>query len=412
MAKPQGRWDSSTWDNASWVGPLQGWGNDWRFWYQIGTTQSTELTSMVVEARWSTDSYTMGDGTFRGDLQPGKCAIRLWDPGYLLDKLDKRGAVWATYVPTGATWAWFYDTVDRPLVAPGDPMGADMVYSGLTWPARLTAHWSQTARPVESVTARINAMVTVMAGLTMPTMAGAVATQNQLVVANVVDTADPSGNPPGVLATLRTAAANGVLWLSYRMDGSGNGVMTVNYARWETVNTARTIGGIQIVAGPPVETSVGWLINLVGFAGTRGDTGAQTTVNTQGGLPMGAYGVNYLGAMRLNGDISTSTAPEWSGQNGTAQAIMNDRSAPLEHYLSTITVQSGKRWTHAGAPSASQWDPTAHLWSPLDQMSYLDPIDNKTHLYRVTKSDHVLNATVWQTVHTLEKFTGPAALPT
>jgi hypothetical protein len=410
-----GQWDKSTWDQARWWAPLAGWGDDWRFWYQTQNRQEKELTNLVVEARWTTDSHAMGDGTFRGDLQPGKCAIRMWDPGRVVEGLNKQGAVWATYRPTGATWCWFYDSIDRALVAPGDPMGSDVVWSGLPWSSRMTSVYNNTYRGVESVNARINAMADLMAGgvdWVLPPVSRSIAGQSQLVSAQTIDTSVPAGMYPSLLQTLRNAGANGVVWLSAAMDGSGMGNLTLHYDRWETVNAARPLDGSQVIAGPPVETSVGWVINLVGFTATKGDTGVQSSQNTNaGGLGYGGYGVQYLGSMRLWGDISTSAAPEWSGQYGTAVSINNSRSNVSDASLSTITVQSGKRWTATGAPSAKQWDPAAHVWTPLDQLSYLDPRDNKTHLYRVKHSDHVLNATVWQTVHSLETYAAGSQLP-
>ena len=66
---------------------------------------------------------------------PARSRPAFWDPDHRLDNLDKLGAVWALYKPTGACWCWFYDSFARGLVAPGDPAGADCVFTGVTWPA-------------------------------------------------------------------------------------------------------------------------------------------------------------------------------------------------------------------------------------------------------------------------------------
>ena len=81
-------WDTGKWDTAEWGQPPQGeggWGKDWRWWWQRGdaVAQFVDLTAMVVEARWTTDSHSMGDGTFRGDLQPGQLTLGCGTPpGY------------------------------------------------------------------------------------------------------------------------------------------------------------------------------------------------------------------------------------------------------------------------------------------------------------------------------------------
>jgi len=122
------------------------------------------------------------------------------------------------------------------------------------------------------------------------------------------------------------------------------------------------------------------------------------------------FGQQLLGPMRMWGSVAAGGNEAVACIN-TASAIEVAHRDPTERYLSTISLQSGRRFTAGGASSAAQWDPTAHVWSPLDRLTYVDPADSKTYTYRVIKSDHLLNAAVWQTVHTLEKFVAPSALP-
>ena len=130
----------------------------------------------------------MGDGSFRGDLQPGTLTLRLWDPHHALDNLDKFGAIWAWYRPTNQVWAWFYDNFTRGLFAPGDPAAADCVYSGVTWPSRLTSLRNETGFPTQSVSARLAAIVAGLGGgsgqLYLPRVSGNTAGQSQQMLAS------------------------------------------------------------------------------------------------------------------------------------------------------------------------------------------------------------------------------------
>ena len=152
-----GHWDVNEWNAGP--PPEPGWGDDWAWWYQVGTAGIIPLNELVVEARWTTDSHTLGDGTFRGDLQPGTLTARLWDPQHQLDNLDKLGAVWAAYKPTAQVWCWFYDQFARGLYAPGDPAAADCVFTGTQWPVRLTSSQGSLAPAVQTAAARLAAIV-------------------------------------------------------------------------------------------------------------------------------------------------------------------------------------------------------------------------------------------------------------
>ena len=121
---PAGYWGRGVWGVDLWgsaYGPSGRWKSDWVFWYQTGRTFQRDLTGMVVEAHWTSDSHTLGDGTLRGDIQPGNCQIRLNDPEHVLAGIDKHGAI----QPPGAGAADRLE-LERPLLeesiqcAPGE----------------------------------------------------------------------------------------------------------------------------------------------------------------------------------------------------------------------------------------------------------------------------------------------------
>ena len=409
-------WDGAHWDVNRWNAgppPEPGWGDDWAWWFQPGAAGSPiALNGMLVEARWTTDSHTIGDGSFRGDVQPGTLTARLWDPNHLLDNLDKYGAIFAWYRPTNAVWCWFYDNFARGLYAPGDPAAADCVYSGVTWPTRLTSLRNETGFAAGSVAARFAAIVAGLgaAGLYLPKVTGAVAAQSQQMLASAADTSTGVLLFPGYLAAVRDAATDGVAWLGYTTAGpTGPGAMVVHYARWETA-TVRILDRSQIVAGPPVTASIGWLITLLVWAATNGANAAASTFHLFG-PSVSTVGVQGPGTLRLWGDVSTTGAPEWNAANATGVRLINDRADATEQTLSSISLQSGARWQAAGGqPSKATWDPYAHIFAPTD-VARID--DGAGHLkdYRVQKSDHRLTSTVWQTTHYLEKYTAATPLP-
>lgn len=408
-------WDSAHWDTDEWAAPPPpepGWGDDWRWWYQIGAAAPwMDLTPLVVEARWTTDSHTMGDGTFRGDLQPGAVTVRMWDPDHVLDNIDKAGAVWALYRPTGACWCWFYDTFSRGLVAPGDPQGADCVFTGNTWPNRLTTDTTFTNFASHSVANRFAAIISALTAATylhLPLIRGAIAAQTQLVTAAALNTQD--NLYPSVLALVRDAASPGVAWLAPTGPPASDTApadLTLNYARWETTNS-RTLDRSQIIAGPAVTASVDWVVTVAGFTAINGSNGSQTSFSlAQAGQ---AYGYQGPSPFRMWGNVASGTGAEYPATSQTVTQLFADRADGAERVLSSVDVQSGTRNTPTGGISEAAWDPRAHVFSPLDVVSILDDAGNPKW-YRVTKSDHRLTAQVWQTTHTLEKFTAPQPLP-
>jgi hypothetical protein len=412
-------WDSAKWDQAEWQGkpPGQGgWGTDWRWWFQYGTQFWYDLTGLVVEARWTTDGHTLGDGTFRGDLQPGTCTMRLWDPGHLLDNLPKMGCVFAHYAPTGATWCWFYESFTRGLYAPGDPTDADCVYVGDTWPPRLTSNRLDTNYPAQSAAARLTAAAATMAtpGMILPAVSAFVAAQTQGMAAAAANSND--GSYPGVLPAVRDAAAPGLAWLAATAPSTARapGALEFHYARWDAV-TFRGLDRSQVIAGPAVSQDVAWIVTTARFEATAAD-GTQTAFTAVNNQTRGAWG--YQGpTMRMVGNVApiVPQGPEFAACNATAAAIYQAFGDPTEQYLSSVDVQSGARTTPTGGPSPAGWDPYAHTFAPTEVLTLTPPTPPPpvpfTTQYRVVKSDHRLTATVWQTTHTLEKYVAPTALP-
>ena len=402
--------DGAHWDVNAWNAgppPAPGWGDDWAWWYQVGTGGIVPLNELVVEARWTTDSHTLGDGTFRGDLQPGSLTVRLWDPGHLLDNLDKLGAVWACYKPTAQVWCWFYDQFARGLYAPGDPAAADCVFTGTQWPVRLTSSQGSLAPAVQTAAARLAAIVANLNAVTvlnLPAVTGNIAAQTQQVSAPAF-----SGfGYPSYLALVRDAATDGIAWLAPAATPPAAGTLVLTYARWETVKATRTLDRSQIVAGPPTTASSDWVTTAVTWSGTNAATGVQTTQGMSTPSSWQTWG--YVGpSLRVYGNIA-SGGPELTPVQNTAVALMGDRADATEQLLSSVSLQSGTRWTADGKPSPADWDPYAHVFAPTD-VAQID--DGAGHLkkYRVTKSDHRLTSTVWQTTHYLDKYTAPSPLP-
>jgi hypothetical protein len=408
-------WDSSKWDQSQWrsgpiAPPAQGWGTAWRWWYQGGDRTITELSKMVVEARWTTDSHRLGDGTFRGDLQPGTATVRLWDPDHQLDFLDRYGAIWAYYVPTQACWCWFYDSFTRGLYAQGDPADADAVFVGTPWPDRLKNPQQAPLLPSQSVTARLNAIVGQLNGTTyplqLPAVSASIATQNQVLPAAKTVALGAYNLSPDFLAQIRDAATDGVAWWTPRGAPSGLGALVLNYARWETA-AHRVLDRSQIIAGPATTADLSWYTAIVNWNTTNGANG--TTSNY--GIP--TTGVPVSGwqgpTMRLYGDAAFGTGVEYAAVQATSESLLDDRSDPTEQILSTVDVQSGQRATATGGPATVDWDPYSHVFGPLDVAQITDDWGIQTQ-YRVIRSDHRLTPRLWQTTHTLEKYTAPVPL--
>lgn len=414
-------WDQGEWDQAEWAGSPpspEGWGKDWRWWWQGGghpTQTYVDITDLVVEARWSTDAHTTGDGTLRGDLQPGLLTLRLWDPDRVLDHMDLTGGIWATYVPSGATWYWLFESLARGLYAPGDPGAADCVFTGSPWPSRLSSGRPGLSFPAQSVSARLTALASAMnsdSTLSLPAVGAAVAAQSQTATATAVDTS--TGVYPSYLAQIRDAASPGVAWMAAQAATSPDvlghypGSLTLSYARWETARQ-RTLDRSQVVAGPPTTAGVDFLVTHLHWTAILGSSGAQSDIDLTSGL-VSTWGYLGPGTMRLWGNVTATSGPEWQACYTTGTNVILDRDDLTEQYLSTISLQSGTRWTPAGKPATAQWDPYAHVFLPTD-VAVLADDGGTPRYYRVVKSDHRLTSTVWQTTHYLEKFTAPTPLP-
>jgi hypothetical protein len=403
-------WGTSRWDQSEWQAgppPSQDWGADWRWWYQVGAGGIIELNGLIVEARWTSDGHSFGDGSYRGDIQPGSCTIRLWDPAHQLDLLDRYGCVFALYKPTGACWVYFYESLTRGLFASGDPADADTVFTGSPWPARLTNTRADSTFPAESASARVARLVALLndTNLKLPAVTGSIATQNQPVAPT---TAGTYGDTPALLAMIRDAATDGVAWWSPAGAAAGPGTLALNYARWETTDQ-RLLDRSQVIAGPPSTSAIDFYTSMVIWNATKGDTGATSGFKYSGG---GLYTLPaWQGpTVRLYGDLTAPSGAEYQPTIDTSAALLADRSDPAEGILSTVSVQSGRRTTKTGGPSATDWDPYAHHFSPVSVVSLVDNTGT-TKKYRVQKSDHRLVSTVWQTTHTLEKFSAPTPLP-
>jgi hypothetical protein len=409
-----GVWDTSVWDTGQWAGsppPEPGWGDDWRWWFQYGPNpfQQINLNPLLVEARWTTDSHTMGDGTFRGDLQPGTVTVRMWDPQHALDLLNKSGTLWAQYKPTSAAWCWFYESFTRGLFAPGDPTDADCVYTGTLWPNRLVSESDANSFGAQSCSARLTSIVNQLAAqagtLNLPAITGSIAPQSQQMIANPVDSS--TGLYPGTLQCIRDASSNGIGWMQPTVDSTTVGRLIINYARWETTNE-RNLDLSQVVAGPPTTASQDWLVTQVRWSAIN-PAGANTVAESHSGA-VNTWGYQTVGPMRLWGDVGSG--PERLPALNTASTLMGDRGSPSEPILSSVSLQSGLRWTADGRPAVSTWDPWAHVFNPTDVLLWPDPqAIGGVRKYRVSKSDHRLTATVWQTTHYLDKLTAPQPLP-
>lgn len=413
-------WDAAIWDTDEWAPgppPSQGWGQDWRWWWQVGSDPASiiDLMGLVVEARWTSDSHKLGDGTFRGDLQPGTCTVRLWDPAHKLDNLNKLGAVWALYQPTGACWCWFYESLSRGLYAPGDPADADAVFVGTPWPTRLTTPRWDGNFPQQSAAARMAAIVNLLntanPSMSLPVVTGNIAGQGQIVPAIAYTTTDPFNQYPDLLTQVRTAAADGVAWWTPTAGATGVGALTLNYGRWEAANV-RPLGHSQVIAGPATTADLSIYLSFVNFATVNGATAAAYNVSTLADLAHRAL-VGFQGPnMRFWGDANINgNGAEQAALITTANNLINDRSNPSELLLSSVDVQSGGRTGPAGGPSSAEWDPYGHTFSPIDVAAVADTGDILVKNYRVQQSSHRLTANIWQTTHTLDKYTAAAPLP-
>lgn len=390
------RWDAGIWDADTWGPAGAVWGDTWDWWVQNGPTRAQTLSPYIVEARWTTDSYTPGDGTFRGDVQPGRLALRIVDPHGTLQTINKTGQIWGCYRPTGATWCFFVDTIARPLVAPGDPAGGYRVISASSWPARLTTTSYGTGRDAETVSARFAYLVGQWQSdyfLSLPAVTADITADNHVVPANV-----GAINPWIQIA--RDAAANGVFWLEAIRDPAGFGRWIVHYDLWGALNPYRSVPNNQIVAGTVTEQGIGDLVTKVSWAGTSA-AGVATAFDQYGAYH--SYGLMTYGPMRVLADLAGA---DLTAVTNTGAAILNDRGDPTYPYISAVSFVSGARRTPSGTIVA--WDPTMMVWAPNNVMRLT--VSGVVYSWRVTSTAHTLTARTWGATASLVRYTVPATL--
>lgn len=413
-----GIWNTSQWNGAQWHAgrppPIKppaaaGWGTDWRWWYQYtgGTQGSWDLSAMVVEAQWSTEAHTMGDGTFRGDLQPGHLTLKLNDQQGLWSTLDMRGTVWARYNPTGETWCYFIDSITSGLSPPGSPERWNVVIAGNTWAQRLTtASYLASLWPEQSVNARLNAVANNLntdTGLFLPAVAAAIDPDAHLIPALVQGSSAPA-SPPHIQQA-RDAGALGVVWLD-ALSGpnlSDAGTLVLHYAVWGNT-TERAIDEAQYNAGTAWSYGYENVRTRLTWAATS-YLGATSSLDIYSG-GYGSWGVTGM-TPRIWGDVTVGAAQEQPCRT-ISTAIFDAVGAPHPH-VNQIMATSGNRMQADGTPGPA-WDPTAHVWKPTDVMVWNR--EGTTEKYRVTQTAHRLTVWRWESMHTLEVYVPAATMPT
>jgi hypothetical protein len=411
---PPGEWDQPAWDQVAWqtqrFPPGAGWGYDWQVWYQYAGAVTWDMTASVVEARWSSDSYTAGDGTFRGDLQPGTLALQVHDAAHRAETMSKLGTIWLHYSPANMTWGFYLDTITRQLVAPSDPTAADVVIQGSTWPIRLTTDCLHSfTRAAERCDTRLSALAAWLsqnADLHLPRYDASIVADSHVAPA-VAATSWASTVSPSALSLIRQAAADGVAWLSSSVDGAGLGKFQLNYARWEAA-PQRNLVASDVVAGIPYDSSMDTVITGVEWDGT-GPDGTQIT-NTIGTTNIFTYGFVKV-TMRVLANLNPGQADQ-SAVNLTGVNLLNVHADPTISKLSTVTCTSGARSTPAGA-LGPPWNPAAHVWNPSEVLHWVPPAGQAWGYsnYRVIKTDHRLRAAGWDSAHTVEPYTPASPLP-
>jgi hypothetical protein len=408
---PVARWGTAIWGTDHWsprpTPPGSNWGNTWRWWYQYGneTHPEWDLTRFVVEARWTTDSYTPGDGTFRGDLQPGRLELKLF--GQLPVSIDMMGTIWARYTPTGATWCWFPSDFTSLLVAPGEPtpylvLGAD------TWPARLTASAYNASRPRETITQRLNYIANILAtdqGLYLPSFGAAVIEgDNGQVQATVQDS---NGHWPPWLALIRDAATNGCTWLAATAGNNPGdaGTLVLHHARLASTTT-RTLANVEVNDQTIWDAGMAMVRSFVTWTGTA-YTGTVTTLN-QTAPNWAQMGIQTFGPCRIIGDITASGA-QYAAAVQMGTNVFN--AMQWNHQIvDQIVCTSGDRTDRYGNPS-TPWNPASMVWAPNEVLQWFRQNPQTADLYRVVQTSHVLNARVWEATHTLTAYVAGVNTP-
>jgi len=395
-----GIWGTDTWQGRQWP-PGAVWHDDWRWWTQHGATYDRDITANVIEARWGTDSHTLGDGTFRGDLQPGRLNVKLYDATQDLAHIDKLATIWATFNPTGDTWCWFVDQVTQQLAVPNDPLRNQLVLTADTWPDRLTASSYNAGRPAEAVDARVNAIVTRLntdSGLALPAVAGAVEADPHIVPAVVSTPSEGTTVFAGFLQQLRDAASNGLLWLE-AVPGAGAGdagSLLVHYQLVETV-WAHSLYNDQVVAGSVWTQGHDSLVTEMEWSGVNSAGAASDYLAYSGGW--GQYGLHKVGPLRIWGDISAGGAAR-AATDAMANETFAQRGDPNLTYVDSLQMVSGDR-------QHSAWAADQMVWPPHGVMQWYRVDNRPQESYRVQKTDHILTARQWWATHTLEPFVQP-----
>jgi hypothetical protein len=210
---------------------------------------------------------------------------------------------------------------------------------------------------------------------------------------------------PGWLEWIRTAAANGCAWLEARSVPAPRsaGSLVLHYDRWESV-TGRLVYEDQYNAMTPWTYGMDHVITYLSWNGT--DAAGVESSAGQYGSGWGAYGKEDLGPMRVLADVTGGN--DRAAVLATGDAILNDHGAPAQR-VNQLMVTSGDRTHPDGTPSYA-WDPASNVWTPRDAMQWRRFGAPDLETYRVQSTAHRLTARVWESVHTLEMFSQPAAL--
>jgi hypothetical protein len=409
-----GKWGQSQWNADQWRrGPIPnpphaGWGDDWRWWYQYArqTKPEWDLTTKVVEAQWSTEGHTMGDGTLRGDLQPGHLTLHLNDPTGLLVTLSMTGMIWGQYRPTGATWCYFIDTITAGLSPPGSPERWNVVITGNTWAQRLTTgQWMAGPFPQQSVNARLTGIAANMnadTGLYLPAVTSSIGADPHTIPATVPD---PAGFWPAYLQQVRDAGALGLVWLDAvaPTDHAAPGVLWLTYTTWDSA-PARALDEVQYNAGTAWSFGFGNVVTRMTWNATSYLAAASKLDVVSSGY--GSWGVEGK-TVRIWGDV-TPGAPQEAPCRTITQTIFDAVGMP-KPYVNQIMATSGDRM-HPDGSHGAPWDPTAHVWRPHHVMQWNR--EGTAERYRVTQTAHRLTVWRWESMHTLEVYIPAAAMPT
>jgi hypothetical protein len=387
---------------------MAGWGTDWRVWYQQsgGTGLDWDLTTKVVEAQWTTEGHTFGDGTLRGDLQPGHLNLKLNDRDGLVVTLSMTGTIWLQYRPTGATWCYFIDTITAGLSPPGSPERWNVVLTGNTWPQRLsTGQWLPGPWPQQSASARLAAIAGQMnsdAGLYLPAVSASIADEPHLMPA-LAPVA--GGYWPAFLQQVRDAAVHGWAWLDAQAptDPGRAGVLWLTFTTWDVVK-GRPVDEVQYNAG------TAWTFGYENVT-TRMTWNATSYLSEATALDIVSEGYGSWGVegktLRIWGDVAAGH-PQEAPCRAITQTVFDALGAPKAH-VNQIMATSGDRRHPDGSPGAP-WDPTAHVWRPNHVMQWNR--EGTLEQYRVTQTAHRLTVWRWESMHTLEVWIPAAKMPT